>query len=557
MHTHVTIQLPIYDAFGYYEKADNFWTALRGRTWFNPLNIEPTFRPPGTIFMSYPFGFTVNPRPFYFRSIYLPILLLFLAILIVAYDRKSDARIRWRIVLTAMCFTSMTLAYHFEFGSWGRLYWGLVDSFLTGLAAVGAACAWRGTRHTANILVWAIATCLISVLAIVVKPSGALVASVIALAWGAFGLATLIEHRQSPTWQKTVELRLIVKLTLGAFTIGIGDASIVAASMRSGYLSPQNFAYGQGAIELMRQIHLPIAELWMVMNAALGRGLIYWTCLAALICATALLSPSRSILTVRHITAILVCIATLLFGIWFWFIGSGASTQVRYGVPFFIMGLVWLTPTTQLAWDIAPTMVRRVTTAVMLATVLNLILLLLVQRPALAWQEFSGVGITADFSAVVSNALKAFVSENSDHPRSIYVISFDSNDAVLDSIIDNGQLFHPNRQPLTLRRPIDWQRSATVRIKEVETANALLVNPQQCTQTFKQVAVANLKDEQDEFTCWADGLSIKDGVIELLSTPTAKLFSIVNSARLHVSLKTFVATHKWDAFFNTANRGQG
>ena len=45
MHTHVTTQAPIYDSFGYYYKAHDFWEAVRRGQWFNPLNVEPTIRP--------------------------------------------------------------------------------------------------------------------------------------------------------------------------------------------------------------------------------------------------------------------------------------------------------------------------------------------------------------------------------------------------------------------------------------------------------------------------------------------------------------------------------
>jgi hypothetical protein len=51
----------------------------------------------------------------------------------------------------------MTLAYHFEFGDGTFGYWGLVDCFLTGLAALAAACVWRSARDEARVLAWAVA----------------------------------------------------------------------------------------------------------------------------------------------------------------------------------------------------------------------------------------------------------------------------------------------------------------------------------------------------------------------------------------------------------------
>jgi hypothetical protein len=554
LHTHVSMQTPIYDAFTYYEKADNFWAAVHAGTWFNPLNVVPSFRPPGTVLMSYPFGFSVNPRPFYFRSVYLPALLLFAAVCIVAYDAKSDAQVRWRIVLTAMFFTSMTLAFQFEYGS-GRGFWGLVDSFLAGIAAVAGACAWRGTSRSANRPAWAIATCVFSVLAIIVKPSGAMIAVIAGLAWVVFGLATLVEYRRSGLWQNVAGRRLILKLLLGAVIIAVGDGLMVDASLKSGYLSPQNMAFGRGAIALMRQMPFSASLLWPLLNGGLGRGLLYWAVLAALICAIAAFS-GRSIVKVRGFAAMFVCTGTVVFGVWFWFIGSAAPQQVRYAVPFFMMALVWLIPVIQLSWEIVPALLRLVTVVVMLGTVVNLALLLLLPRPALAWQRFSGVGITADFPPDVLSAFKRFVAEPSDRARSVYVVSFDVNDAILGSVIDESQLLHPDRQVLSLRRPIDWQRSATIRLNEVGIANALMVAPPQCVALAPEGRyVANRLQEQGVFTCWADGLTGADGVAVYLATPTVKILSVVDPAKFRESLERMVASYTWDPTFATANFG--
>jgi hypothetical protein len=552
IHSHVSKQTPIFDAFTYYQKADNFWAAVQAGRWFNPLNIEPTFRPPGTILMSYPFGFSIDPRAFYFRSVYFPLILVFAAVIIVAYEAGDNVHSRWRIILTAMFFTSMTLAYHFEYGSVGG-FWGLVDGFLAGLATLAGACAWRGTRARGHILTWSVATCLISVIAIIVKPSGALIAVIVGLAWVGFGLATVIECYQSSGGTTGGARRLVHKLLLGAVIVAVGDAAMVAASLNSGYLSQQNLAFGQTAIALMRQMPVPTDELWLFLNVALGRGLIYWTGLAVLICTSSLVSSRRSIITMRHLMVIIVCMATFLFGIWFWFVGSGAPTQVRYAVPFFMMALVWLVPVTLRAWVIAPLILRLGTAGLIFATLINLALLLLLAHPSGNWQRFSGVGVTSDFSPAILNAFKRFVAEPADQPRSVYVVSFDINDAILGSIIDESRLLHPKAQILSLRRPIDWQRSATIRINEVEAADALMVNPQECPWAPEGTDVANLTEEQGVFTCWADGLTAADGVAVLFAAPTVRLLSVVSSEKFRASLAAMVAAHAWDSTFLVAN----
>jgi hypothetical protein len=546
-HTHATQQAPIYDAFSYYWKAYNFWASVHAGIWFNPLNIQPTFRPPGTILMSYPLGFNQDPRGFYFRSVYLPAALFFLAVLITAYQARDDLWSRCRAILTAIFFTSITLPYHFEAGTPGGLIWGLADPFLSGLAALAAASAWRATRLEARILPWAIVTCLTSTLAIIVKPSGTLVAAAAGFGWVAFGLASLVEHRWTSEWRARA-----LKLLFGAFIIGAGDTATVVAALHSGYLSPQNMAFGKGAIALMRQMDVPVSQLWFLLNNGIGRGLLLWV---GLVCLAVMFSSGRAIRTVRSMMALIASVCVILFGIWFWFVGSGGAAFVRYAVPFFAMGFIWLVPVSLAAWRLAPLLLRGTLPAVMAATMVNLALLLLVPRPSLAWQQFGGVGITADFPKVALTAFKALVAQPSQHPRSIYIVTLDTSGAILGSFIDQTHLFDPADSGVwVVRRPLDWQRSATFRLNEIASADALMVNPQQSEEAPTGRYVANLIQEQGVITLWADGLTEADGVKVFFSSPTIRILEVVDHAKLHAALQRMVAAHAWDPTFLIANR---
>src|SRR5260370_11755594 len=65
---------PTYDALVYFEKGRNVWQHLKHKTFINPLNVDPSYRPPGTVLMSFPFGSHDAFRGFYFCSVYIPIL---------------------------------------------------------------------------------------------------------------------------------------------------------------------------------------------------------------------------------------------------------------------------------------------------------------------------------------------------------------------------------------------------------------------------------------------------------------------------------------------------
>jgi hypothetical protein len=249
-HTHASLQPPIYDAFTYYEKASQFWSTMHRMQPFNPLNLQPTFRPPGTVLMSYPFGFNPDPRGFYFRSIYFPVVLLLLAVLATAYDVRDSLIVRAQTVLTAAFFCTPTILYQFEMGAGTGSYWGLVDGFLAGLAALAAAAAWRGTQASSAswAWLWAAVAAFASCLSILVKPTGTLVAAVVGIAWVVFALARVVG-----VWSSCADRRrLIMRLLAGAVMIGALDGLVLLAGVSSRYLSRDNMQAGLANIAIMK-----------------------------------------------------------------------------------------------------------------------------------------------------------------------------------------------------------------------------------------------------------------------------------------------------------------
>ena len=71
---------PLYDALWTAQKANNIWAAVGQHQWFNPLNVEPVMRPPGTVVFSYPLGWTLDFRTYYFNVIYFPIVIFVAAL---------------------------------------------------------------------------------------------------------------------------------------------------------------------------------------------------------------------------------------------------------------------------------------------------------------------------------------------------------------------------------------------------------------------------------------------------------------------------------------------
>jgi hypothetical protein len=145
--------------------------------------------------MSYPFGFHPDPRGFFFRSAFFLAALLSLAVMVAAYEKSSERQIRW-LTVVAVFFSTLPMLYGFA-----REYWGLVDGFLTGVAALAAAAAWRSIVQRS--LAYAVVTALTCSFCILIKPSGTLVAAMIGLAWASFALIQLKEAWSLPA-ERTV-----------------------------------------------------------------------------------------------------------------------------------------------------------------------------------------------------------------------------------------------------------------------------------------------------------------------------------------------------------------
>jgi hypothetical protein len=373
-HASISQQPPFYDAFGYYEKAYNFWSAVHQGHWFNPLNLHWSFRPPGTVLMSYPFGFDRDPRSFFFRSVFFPAALLSLAVMVAAYEKSSERQIRWRITLVAVFFSTLPMLYGFA-----REYWGLVDGFLTGVAALAAAAAWRSIVQRS--LAYTVVTALTSSFCILIKPSGMLVAAIIGLAWASLALIQLKE-----AWSLPAERIAVGKyFVTSALIIGIVDLLVLAAALSSNYLSRDNLESGKTSMAILNaEFAVPVSLLWSVVHTALGGAFVLWMVLAiaAIILGgrSAHSNPIQSFNSRLLAGAAVAAILILTFGIWFWRLSSGFS-QIRYGMPFFLIAWILVVPALIQIWTHAPRLLTTCIAAIMLAASTNLALLLLQEAP--------------------------------------------------------------------------------------------------------------------------------------------------------------------------------
>ena len=132
--------------------------------------------------MSYPFGFTTVFQGFYFRSIFVPIVLLIAAVYIAGYSRASGPA-SWLLSSMVLTLCGMPILYQFECNDNlpTTSCWGLVDNFLAGTAAVAIAFAQRSVTTLSPLC--AIASALAAAFCLMIKPAGLLVMLVVGGSW--------------------------------------------------------------------------------------------------------------------------------------------------------------------------------------------------------------------------------------------------------------------------------------------------------------------------------------------------------------------------------------
>lgn len=559
-HAQQSQQPPIYDAFSYYAKAYNFWNEIHQRHKFDPFNVEPTFRPPGTILMSYPFGFKTDFRGFYFRSIFLPIALLSLAVVISGYRRDMDSKSKWHLVQFAVFISSLPCFFDFETTPLlpAAVHWGLVDNFLAGVAALATGAAVRSiwTRS----LAWLGFAAVLSSFCLLIKPAGILVMMLIGLTWLGLTVLKLKSEWQVPDKRKN-NTRWLLR---GVLVFTIPYLVVFASSFTSHYLSAQNLAYGNAAIVIM-QSELPVS--WRVLRdiAFLGLGypFIGWLLLMVILVGKYLwgtpkcaLGWPKSMLAGFSLAA---CV-TLLFGIWFWIFGSGGTTQIRYFIPFALMTAVFALPAILSAVRAMHWLNTAILSVAMIAPVINIDMMLMQREAPIAWQKWSGVNLTSGKPDVVMDQALNFVNavkREGGNDLTLYSISMNTADAYFSAAIQYADVSMP---PLPLRsmiRPVDWQRPSTYRKREMLDADYWLFQPVRDSEVARAVQATSSIETFDQekllFEAWATQLTSNEGVTVVSDTPTARVLRITDINLLEPAFDALVAKHHWRDIFITAN----
>jgi hypothetical protein len=557
-HVEASGQPLIYDAITYWLKAKNFWTSVAHEQWVNPLNIEPTTRPPGTILMSYPFGFDESPKGFLFRSVFFGIALTAWAVFLVARALPRITTRGWDVACVALFLSALPLHFHFELSSAANSpgYWGLTDSFLAGLAALTSASAILGATRGA--WGWTTVAAILAGLCFLIKPAGALIMATVTCAWFVIIVvrgwaARSVLGPQIFDWRT---------LRIGVFVFGGVCGAVLLAAFRSRYFSAENVAFGNRVLKVMADDWLSVSlpQLHIMIRNSFGYAFVIASATAVAAGIACLRSGTAAPASDERALALgglLGAIGSLVVGSWFWLVKSGGS-QVRYFYPFALVAAASILPLAFLAFHGAGRQTRIMVRTLLLLPPLGIVFLLLQPDPPPAWQRLFGVNLAAR-AAGPDVALGRRVLETVRRQgRGVTLYAASSGEtAAIESLWALEELAHPGLANIHVKRPFDWERPSAFRLAEMGNAEWILFRPfgdlADRERLLSAPSLNSYAAEQQFFAAWFSTLGTQAGVEIFGEASNLRLLRVVDQGRFQRALADLRLSRRWRPEFIAAN----
>lgn len=511
-YAYMETEPPVFDALSYVQKAQSFWDAMSKGEPFNPLNLAPEVRPFGTVFFTFPFGFSTNFHEFYFLTNFLPALLLVIAVLIAAGSiRDLDNKQKIALTMLLVCIASMPAYFQFAASGDSRFMgtWGFVDILFGAVSAIACACVVASFRG--RYLLWSLLAALCAILAILIKPVGLATMAIVGATWGAL---TFSEWRKGSLKVRTAFWAgLMLILLFGATGLML---------YHSQYFSHKNIEYGESSMRLLHAAEPDVPSIFDIlekMRISVGIPvLIIWiVCLA---CAARF----------RHWMSIACSLAIFSIGCYVW-LGRTNLNHVRYFFPFPLMAAVVVVPVllrSARAWSYRK---LALFSALMLPS-FAIGVFLLIPHPSQKVQFILGVNLAANRNADVVKQAKALVGELEHQPNRLSIIYYvGGSDKVnaFEAVMDWHRILgFPGGNSIPAL-PVDWVRSPAYRLDEMFRARYIvfepIADPQNVLDT--QRSVKTFDAEQVLVRAWLTTLGPKNGVV-VHSDDGVRVLEVVN-----------------------------
>jgi hypothetical protein len=538
---------PEWDVLSYAGKAYYFWDAIEKGEFLGLFDLPPVARPPGTVLMSYPFGFSTFYGAFYFRSVFIPLFLMVGAIYIVAYFRETSATAKWLVATAAITIGGMPVLFQFQGNEDipAAVTWGLVDSFLAGVAAVAIASA----RRSVGILSpwWAIAASAAAAFCLFIKPAGLLVMALVVASWVLL-IFFRVGWKPARLWQEIELRRLCIDWLIG--TIVIYGAALTAA-FSSQYLGPASLALGAASLAVLQRDFAMLTDidtLRRMLHTSLGYPIV--TLIGLGLVGSVIIKEERG-----AAAAAALCLTT---GIWFWVFETGIS-QVRYFLPFGIMTFTILIPSLLRMMQLLPTGLRVGSAVAMLTATVAITFLLLIPQPPASWQRLLGINLSSGiFRAENEQALGLLDKLQSEGTKSasIYFLELSSPARSFGSVFSYWTFVNAALPRVLVHWPVSWESATTFRLSDIAAADytvfAPLLDDTRLKSILRSKTAADLDAERLLMNAWFSSLTPSDGV-EVMSQTRLRLLRVADRDRFQQSLKKLREAYDWRAEFRAAN----
>lgn len=553
-HALTSVQPPWGDGLSYYQKAASFWRALEQGRFFNPLNLFPSVRPPGTILMSFPFGFSTDFHGFHFRSIFLPLLSIVVAVYIAAGKAALRAN-GWWVASIAFLFSSLPMFYWLDWNDdrWLNNGWGMVDNFQAGIAALATAALVRSLARKSQL--WLLAASSLACLSFLVKQSGLMVMGLLGLTW------LIVMAFQWRLAEKAEPARLRAYALVGVLQMFLVYVSVFAVCVLSEYLSGSNFAWGLKALGFYRSVAAPPSL--GLFHTAMGEALELWTLAIAALFAFGMRTWGRNGDRAESAPALGLIVSggiVWIAGLWYWIIVQAGGQQIRYFYPFLLMGAICMVPAALHVGARPAPWIKRILAILCIVPALNIALLLAAgDSPSPLWQKISGVSVSVDYDREEVKQANAFVSEIRKGTKDVRVHFF-PNGATPHTFIFVGsyeKLARPELPSYWPVNPMDWSRGFVVRTADMVDSDYVLTRKSHRGKSAERFAAKNYDTfyaETDAFDGWMSTLDAKSGVEIVSDGPLLRVLRIVDRDALSRETARFVAAHAWRPEFTAANR---
>jgi hypothetical protein len=534
---------PVWDALSYVLKAYSFWQAVDTGKLFDPFALPMTVRPPGTILMSYPFGWSDNFHWFYFRSLFFPVVLLIAAVYIAGWSRHLTRAGHWMLASLALVLAGMPILYQFQVNTDLPMAaaWGLVDGFLAGVCAVAAAAAVRSVAERST--AWSIVAAVAGGLGLWIKPYGLALMVLVGASWlllvGSSLGWRLTDLRHDAALRRFVSVSLVTALACFAVAVGL--------AFRSDYFSLDNIIFGRRVLTILEgEFSTPITVDMLVATMRVSFGFT-----VPVVALAGLVATVRSRAGAGSAIAAVLC---ALVGIWLYEPG-----QVRYSLPFGTMAFILLLPAL-MKWlqTLKPVAALAGVGAAVVPTLVITALLLAPRAPD-AWQRALGISLHVNDFQAENEQAAAFLDQLRTEGKDFATVYFSDTTPALRNLVavwDNSNVTWQDAPRVTALLPLDWQRATTIHVDDLLGSDAIAVefvrDEKARAAILAERRIPNHPALARLFNAWASGLSEADG-ITVVSETRVRLARIVDRSKFDAALARLEADYDMPQAYRDAN----